>query len=126
MGSNGLFSLAALVAKNLEVFTEDEDTPSGLPEAGISRFWGRERGLAFCHGKGSAGMRDWVAGTALEGRNFLSDSKTKKGQKDQLPTEFLPAFLFMTSGDPRQNPGRPGEQSFIILKKAKITIIITH
>lgn len=30
----------------------------------------------------------------------------------------------MMLGDHRQNPGRPGEQSFIILKKINITIII--
>lgn len=59
-------------------------------------------------------------------KEFPVRFENKKGQKDQLPTKFLPAFLFKMSGDPHQNPGRPGEQPFIILKKANITIIITH
>lgn len=56
----------------------------------------------------------WVAGTAEERRNFLSDFENKK---DQVPTEFLPALLFMMSGDHHQNPRRPGEQPFTILKR---------
>lgn len=46
-----------------------------------------------------------MAGAAEERRNFLSDLKTKKVKKDQIPAEFLPAFLFMMLGDHYQTLG---------------------
>lgn len=100
---------------NLEVVNENE-TPGGFPrQAGICWFTrsrpGRQGGLAFCYGKQSAGAGGWVAGTAEEKRNFLSDLETKT-------TRFLlnssQLFLFMMSGDHHQNPRRPGEQPLII------------
>lgn len=100
---------------NLEIVNENE-TPGGFPrQAGICWFTrsrpGRQGGLAFCYGKQSAGAGGWVAGTAEEKRNFLSDLETKT-------TRFLlnssQLFLFMMSGDHHQNPRRPGEQPLII------------